>query len=50
MVCDQPNRDILLLVLLIRDTSHLTDFVPNRFHRIDVKDRIYVLHNNGKPL
>ena len=50
MVCDQADRNIVYGIRLVCFMRKFTDFIADRFHRIDVKYGIYVLHDDGKTL
>ena len=50
MICNQPNRHIVRLAGLISLMRQFAYFITNRFHRIDIKDRVRFLHHNRKPL
>ena len=50
MVSNESDRYILLMVCLVLYTSHLAYFVTQSLDRINIKYRINILNNNGKPL
>ena len=50
MVGDQPDGDILPLILLILGSRNLTDPVAYGFHGVNIKHGIHVLHHHGQTL
>ncbi len=50
MVCNQPDGHIIYGVGLILFMGHLTDFIPNGFHGVNIKNGIHILHHHRKTL
>ena len=50
MVRDQTDTYVVLLVFLILLSAEAADCVADSLHRVDVEDRVYVLHDDGQPL
>ena len=48
MICDQTDGYVIQCICLVSFMRHLTYFVTDCFHSIDIKYRIYVLHNNSQ--
>ena len=50
MICDQTDGYIIQRICLVSFVRHLTYFITDCFHCIDIKYGIYVLHNNSQTL
>ena len=50
MICDQTDGYIIHCVYLIFLSRHFTNLVTDGFHCINIKYRLYILHNNCKTL
>ena len=50
MIGDQADGYILLLIGLIGNSCHLTDFIADGFHRINIKYGVHILHDNSQSL
>ena len=50
VVRDQTDRHIILFICMIGLFRQHADRVADRLHRIDVKDRIHILHDHRQPL
>ena len=48
MIGDQTNGNIIQCIGLVSLVAHLADSVTDRFHSINIKYGIYILHHNSK--
>ena len=50
MVCDQTDGYVIHGIYFILLSGHLTNLVADRFHGINIKYGIHILHNNCQTL